>query len=220
MGYRVGIGLLLAAIALGQASSPARVTYTRSFKGSQPAFLQLVIREDGAATYEAKEKDGDPLTSIAFTASPGVLTEVFAEVRSLDGFAGPKLQSKEKVAYTGDKMLAFDDAARHNSQEFTYTKLPAARSLVELFEKISTAGMDAIRLQRALRYQPLNVLDAMQQMQSDWDLHQIAEPQIMQAVLEQTVASPTAMDAARHRAQKLLDAIAKAKSASEPRPAR
>jgi|SRR6185437_9307332 len=219
MGFRIGVAAVMAAAALGQASSSPRVTYTRSFKGSQPAFLQLAIQQDGAASYQAKEKDDDPLTTITFTASPEVAAEIFADVHALGDFAGPKLQSKEKVAYTGDKMLAYDDASQHRSQEFTYTKLPASRSLVELFEKISTAGMDAIRLQRALRYQPLNVLDAMQQMQSDWDLHQIAEPQIMQPILEQTVASPAAMDAARHRAQKLLDAIAKAKSATARRPA-
>lgn len=194
------------------AAASARVTYSRSFKGSQPSFLQVEIAQDGQASYQAREQDSDPLTSLSFTASPATVAEVFRAADALRHFAGPKLESKDKVAFTGEKMLAFDDATQHASQLFTYTKLAPAVALIGLMEKISTTGIAAIRLQRAMKYQPLNLLDLMESAQTDWAQHQMAEPQLLQPTLEALVANPAAMSAAKDRAQKLLDAMAKAKN--------
>ncbi|HET9784844.1 MAG TPA: hypothetical protein VFP94_07800 [Terriglobales bacterium] len=185
------------------AAQTARVTYMRSFKESKPAFLQIEIARDGAARYQAREVDSDPLSTLTFTASPAVVQEVFAATAALHEFAQP-LQSKQPVAYTGDKMLAFDDAGHHQSQSFTYTTDKPAAKLVDLFEKISVTGMNAIRLQRALQYQPLDVLALMNHIQDDWSNHMMAEPQLLAPTLEKLVADGGAMAAAQHRAEKLL----------------
>lgn len=211
----LGLGLLLAMPALAaQAAAPAvpaRVTYTRSFKGSQPAFFQIEVNQDGRASYQGKDMDADPLVTLPFTASPAAVRLIFQSAAALEDFAGAKLQSKQKVAYTGDKMLAFDDATHHSAQDFTYTKLPPAAALEALFEKIATTGDDAIRLQRAMQYQPLDVLDRMNQIQEDWDGSQMAEPQLLAPVLQDMVANTAVMDSARHRAEKLLLAFGEKK---------
>ncbi|HUX68364.1 MAG TPA: hypothetical protein VMV31_12830 [Terriglobales bacterium] len=211
----LGLGLLLGGSGLaGQTggaaapAEPARVTFSRSFQGSQPAFFQIEVYQDGRASYRGKDLDADPLVRLRFTASPAAVRRIFGNAAALDDFNGRKLQSKLQVAYTGDKLLAFDDATRHGSQAFTYTRVPAAAALVSLFEKIATTGEDALLLQRAVQYQPLDVLDRMNQIQSDWDGGQMAEPQLLAPVLRAMIANPAVMDSARHRGEKLLRAFA------------
>jgi len=207
----LGCGLLAVAAGLAAQAPQARVTYTRSFQGSQPAYFQIEVRQDGRASYQGKDLDADPLATLQFTASPAAVRLIFQSAAVLEDFSGPRLQSKQKVAYTGDKMLAFDDATHHAEQEFTYTRLPAAAALESLFEKIATTGDDTMRLQRAVQYQPLDVLDCMRQIQGDWDGHQMAEPQLLAPVLHAMIANRAVMDSARHRAEKLLVAFGKRK---------
>lgn len=204
------LGLACLALAPGlaaQTAPAARVTYTRSFQGSQPAFLEIVVGADGRAQYQAKENGADPATTLDFTATPATVRAIFGQAAVLGDFAGDKLQSRSKVAYTGDKMLAYDDGTRHAAQEFTYTQLPAATALVDLFEKISVAGMDSIRLRRALQYQPLDLLDRLREIQDDWNSHGMAEAEILVPTLEAVTQDPASMEAARHRAEQLLKEI-------------
>lgn len=210
--FSVLAAVLLCAVALAaQSLGSPRVTYARSFKGSVPAFFQIEVYRDGHATYSAREKAGMPLATLTFTASPAALQEIFANAGALHDFATPTLQAKQNVAYTGDKMLAYDDDSHHTSQQFTYTTNKHARALVSLFEGISVTGMDALRLQRALQYQPLDVLQIMNQIEADWAGHQMAEPQLLAPSLQAALANPAIMDAAQKRARKLLQAFAKAK---------
>ncbi|MGH9413896.1 MAG: hypothetical protein ACRD0Y_09175 [Terriglobales bacterium] len=204
--------MLACAVTLAaQALGTARVTYARSFKGSVPAFFQIEVYRDGHATYEAREKEGQPLAKLTFTASTPAVQQIFADARALHEFSGPRLQSKQNVAYTGDKMLAYDDAGHHTAQQFTYTTNKPAAALVNLFEGISVTGMDAIHLQRALQYQPLDVLQIMNQIQSDWSGHQMAEPQLLAPTLKAALANSAIMHAAQKRAQRLLKEFARAK---------
>ncbi len=196
-----GLGLALSAQA---AAPPASVTYTRSFPRSVPVFLQIVVRRDGSALYAARQTARQPVLHFPFTASPPTVRAIFRAAAALDDFRGVRLQSKDNVAFTGDKTLAYADGSLRALQHFTYTTLPPARTLVNLFERISTTGMDALRLRLAARYQPLNVLEALDQIQSDWSLHLLAEPQLLAPVLRRLLADPTQMQAAQRRAQKLL----------------
>ncbi|HXE30645.1 MAG TPA: hypothetical protein VN515_02460 [Terriglobales bacterium] len=212
----LGMGLLAAGVfAQAPAVSP-RVTYMRSFQGSQPSFFEITVSEDGQATYQARENDGEPLTTLRFTASPETVRQIFRDAKRLKLFA-ESLQSKDKVAFTGEKSLAYDDAGAHYTQQYTYTKLPAAVELTSLFEKVSTGGMDAIRLRRAEQYTRLDVLDLIVQTQQDWSGGQIAEPQILVPTLEQLAGDANQMQSARNRADKLLKQIQPAGSNDAPR---
>lgn len=193
-------------LAVAQAAGP-RLTYTRSFKASDPAFISVGVSQSGAAVFQAREHDSDPLTTLTFTASPAAVRALFAEAAELGDFAGAHLQASDKVAYTGDKSLAYDDATRHQFQEFTYTKLTPARRMVESFEKIAVTGVSAIHLARAMQFDRLDVLDTMQRIQDDWSAHALGEPQLLVPTLEKLAGDSSQMQAARHRAEKLLSAI-------------
>ncbi|HXR98782.1 MAG TPA: tyrosine--tRNA ligase [Terriglobales bacterium] len=199
----IAAGLLLLAVQLVGQSPLPRVTFSRGFKGSDPAFFSVAVNRDGKAVFTARQQDADPPVTIDFTATPAVVSEIFADAAALGDFSRP-LQSKARVAYTGDKMLAFDDASHHASEEFTYTTIPAAAALTALFEKIGVCGADAMRLRHAMQYSRLDVTDIMDEIVADWDGHQLAEPQLLAPTLEQLVGDNSLMNSARHRAQKLL----------------
>lgn len=198
--------ILLGALALGQAPG-ARITYTRSFKASDPAFLSVTVAQNGAASFTAREHDGDAPVTLHFTAAPATVRTLFAEADALHDFGGEKLQSRDKVAYTGDKALAYDDASQHQFQEFTYTKLAPARRLIDSFEKIATTGISAVHLARAMQFDKLDVLDTMQRIQDDWSMHALGEPQLLVPTLQKLAGDSSQMNAARHRAEKLLAAM-------------
>ncbi len=204
-GHLVSMAVLAAALA---AQSPLpRVTYTRTFPNSDPVYLKVVVARSGAAVYAAREHAGEPVMRFPFQASPRVVRAIFQEAAALGDFRGAKLQSKDNVAFTGNKTLEYDAAGVHAAQDFTFTTVPAARSLTALFERISATGVYALRLQRALAYQPLDVLGILDQIKVDWGLHQLAAPQLLAPALRRLIADPGQMQAAQRRAQQLLSAM-------------
>lgn len=201
------------AVALAGQAPAARVTYTRSFKGSVPAFLQIEVNQDGAAHATLRQHDTDEPQTLKFTASPEAVKEIFASAAKLHDFTQPKLESKQKVAYTGDKMLAFDDATHHSSQAFNFTTVAPAAALEERFEQIGITANDALNLERAMRFQPLDVLGVLDQIRSDQQGGQLGEPQLLAPDLKAAASNPALMEAAHHRATALLEALAKAEAA-------
>ncbi|MGH9467549.1 MAG: hypothetical protein ACRD1Y_09355 [Terriglobales bacterium] len=206
--------LLSGAMFWAAAQTPA-VTYSRSFPGSNPVYFQIAVARDGHARYEVREKTGEPLATLTFTASPRAVGEIFADVAALHDFAKPPLQSKLKVAYTGDKQLAYADGSRHYVQHFTYTTRKRAAALSNLFEAMSVTGVETVRLRRALQYQPLDVLEIMDQIQRAWSAHQMAAPQLLEPTLEAALANGGIMTAAQRRARRLLAEFAQAQKQAE-----
>jgi hypothetical protein len=204
---RLLLGLAVVGAALAAQSPAARVTYTRTFPNSDPVYLKIAVARDGAAVYAARETAAEPVLSLRYQASPQAVRVIFADAAALDDFRRPKLQSKDNVAFTGSKTLAYDGSGIHAAQDFTFTTVSTARALEALFEKISATAMYALRLQRAVTYQPLDVLGILDQIRADWAMHQLAEPQILAPVLRRLAADPSQMQASRHRARNLLAAM-------------
>lgn len=200
--------LLAGAAAQGLPAAP-RLTYTRSFPQSDPSYISVTIAQDGEASFTAREHDRDPLVTLPFQARPATVSKLFSAADALGDFSGPRLQSKDDVAFTGNKSLAWDSGGRHTEQQFTYTTLPPAVRLVGALEAIAASGMAAVRLERAMRYDKLDVLDEMRQIQDAWNSHALGEPQLLAPTLERLAGDDSQMDAARQRAQKLLAAIRK-----------
>ena len=210
-----GILVLAAALGLsGQATTPSPafnpapgepvVTYSRSFKGSQPAFLQVEVARNGQAEFEVRMADGQPMQTLVFTASPRVVAQVFALTRKAKEFSRPLEDRHDKVGYTGTKMLAYDDAGQHHQQVFNFTRVKPAADLQGLFEAIGDTGTHALRLQESARYDPLGVVKELGLIAVDWNENQMAEPSIILPVLRQVSANTNLMDIARKRARILI----------------
>ncbi|MGH9479299.1 MAG: hypothetical protein ACRD1A_08720 [Terriglobales bacterium] len=207
MRYWILAAILAVAPLAAQTAQPPRLSYMCSFKASTPSYVEIEVSQEGRATFQAKIQDADPLTTLQFTAAPALVRQLFADADAAHDFAGPTLQSKNKVAFTGEKRLTYDDGARHQSQMFTYTSVRPAAALVRAFQQMTSTGTDAILLRRAMNYQPLDVLSLMDRIRSDWDSHMLGSPELLAPVLRQLIASPAVMEAARNRARKLLEAM-------------
>mgnify|MGYP001426172781 CR=1 FL=1 len=207
-------GLLLVSLALGQASTPAaslpgpldvpRLTFTKTFHDSQPAFVQITVTADRQAAAEVRETADQPPVNTTFIASPALTARLFALAGELHYFAKPRLESKAKVGYLGEKMLAYDDPAHHGQQVFNFTQVRAAAELTQIFERISNAADHAARLEHVLRYDRLGVIRELARLQEDWNSHQLAAPQVLFPVLTEIAADKALLHVARHRAATLL----------------
>lgn len=185
-----------------------RVTYSRSFKGSQPAFLQIIIGQDGKAEYQARETDTQPLQSLSFTASPATVAEVFQLAKQAGDFRKPLEDRHSKVSYMGAKMLAYDSPAEHNQQAFNYTRKQPAMALQQLFEKIADTGEHTFKLQQAMQYDRLGVVRELNLIRVDWDQRQMLEPEILLPTLQQISRNRNLMGIARNRAAELAQQMA------------
>jgi len=184
-----------------------RVTYARSFKGSVPAFVQIAISQDGEATATVREHDADAPQTLRFTASTAAVRDIFAQAAALHEFTHPKLEAKQKVAYSGDKMLAFDDANHHSSQQFNFTTVAPAAELEARFERMATTAVDRLELERAMRFQPLNTLGVLEQIEQDLSAGRLGAPQMIEPDLEAAAANPALMDAVHHHAAGILKSL-------------
>lgn len=181
-----------------------RLTYSKSFHGSVPSFLQITVRQDGVARFESVDKPGDLPVTFDFTASKPLVSRIFALVRALHDLAKPPLESKSKVGYMGTKMLAYDDDGHHTQQTYNFTSVPAASELTDIFERIAASGEHAARLRHAVRYDHLGVVQELDGITQDWSEHQLLAPELLRPLLEQVANDPALMEIAHRRAHDLL----------------
>lgn len=181
-----------------------RITYSRSFKGSQPAFLQIIIGQDGKAVYQSRESDNQPEQSLSFTASPALVSEVFQLAKQAGDFRKPLEDRHSKVSYMGTKMLAYDSPVEHHQQIFNYTRKQPAMALQQLFEQVADTGEHTLKLQQAMRYDRLGVVKELNLIRADWDQQQMAEPEILLPTLQQLANDQNVMGIARKRAAELV----------------
>lgn len=200
---------LVFALAFPLAAAPLlspRVTFTESFPGSQPVFFQIVIRPDGAAAYTTIERPGQPRLHLRFS-SVRLAGRVFALTHQLHEFQSPRIESRKHVGAMGAKMLAYDDAGHHFQQTFNFTTVHAAAELNRIFQGISTASEDGLRLRREIRYDPLGVIQALNQIGRDWEQNQISSGAPLIPILRHAATDPDLMHIARRRAERLLRAL-------------
>lgn len=191
----------------GLSMDQPRVTYSRSFKGSQPAFLQVIIQQNGNAEYQTRESDNQPVQSLPFTASLATVTEVFHLAKQAGDFSKPLEDRHSKVSYMGTKMLAYDSPAAHHQQIFNYTRKQPAMALQQLFEKIADTGEHTFKLQQAMQYDRLGVVKELNLIRVDWDQQQMLEPEILLPTLQKISSDQNLMNIARKRAAELVQTM-------------
>lgn len=213
------LGLLSMAVWLpGQSPAPAagsglnldqpRVTYSRSFKGSQPSFLQIVVAQNGQAEFQSRAADNQPLQTIDFAAAPATVARIFQLTRQAKDFHRPLEDRHSKVSYMGTKMLAYDDPSHHTQQVFNFTRSAPAYALQQLFEQIADTGEHTLKLEETMRYDRLGVVKELNLIAIDWDQRQMAEPAIILPVLQKVSTDQDLMEIARKRAAALIQTMA------------
>jgi len=196
------VALLLLAISAWAADVP-RISFSKSFPGSTPAYFLITVDRNGDASYNETQ---DPDNAEKLQLESAVLNQMFALADKLDHFKKP-IESGLKVANTGQKTLRWENGAEKSETKYNYSTIEDARVLGDYFERIGECTRVILELKRAIRHDRLGVNAAVLNIQALWNNKRLlASPQFL-ALLDQVAGNESYVHMARERAAQIADAI-------------
>jgi hypothetical protein len=182
------------------------VTFTLDWPAAEPEHYVLAVDSNGRATYKssgAQRFPGNPY-SFKFTVSETTRDRIFDTARALDFFSGNFEYKKRKVAFTGQKTLAYTDASRNLETSYNWSDNLKIRQLTELFQGIATTLEFGRSLDYLRRYDKLGLNAELKRMDELAASGQLAELQVLSADLERIAGDSSVMEIARQKARRLL----------------
>jgi hypothetical protein len=194
--------LALAVLPLMAADGP-RLFYSKSFPGSSPAYVEIVVEHDGEASYKEAPDDERPFK---FQLPESEITQIFGLADKLGHFGHP-LEAPIKVAFMGMKTFRFENGSEKKEVKFNYSEDADAQALLDCFERIAETEQHLINLERAAKYDKLGVNRALLLVQSAYDHKRLVAPQQLLPILDRIAKNESYMHMDRERAAGLGDAI-------------
>ena len=189
----LGAGALMAA---------PRIVYTKVFPGSEPAYVKIVIEQDGSATYqEAADEEPEKFKIDAMSAAA-----VFELAGKLENFKR-KLESELKVARMGDKTYRWEDGPQAIEVKYNFTTDEDGKAIQDWFERITQTQRALSDLRRTARFDRLGVNDALLRIDALWRQKRIVGPDQFLTLLDRVAKNEVYMNMARDRAADLADAF-------------
>jgi hypothetical protein len=210
--YRLLTFLILGPIFSAQAQQPIvpTVAFSFDFPGSDPSHYAISVSSDGRASYISDGKltsdsDADESFTIDLTMPPATLARIFDLAKKAHYFAGEIDSKKKNIASTGQKTLTYKDAQRNTSASYNYSPVPAIQELTTLFQNLSITLEFGRRLEYDQRFQKLALDEELKRMDNISARDELADVAVIAPILKKIVEDPTVVNAARARAQRLLD---------------
>lgn len=214
----VGVGVLALAgmsavttseqVVSGGAASPAVVTFTLDFPQSNPEHYAIAVDGIGHASYECTVKaaeDSEAQTYRAeFEVSVGNRERIFEWAKQAQYFAGRVDSGNRKLAFTGAKILSYQDGQRSNTARYNYSNLEAVRELTDLFQSIAGTLEYGRRLAFYHRYQKLALDDELKRMEAQARNNELSEIQGVSPVLQEIAEDASVINVVRARARELI----------------
>ena len=183
------------------------LTYTKTFPGSMPAYVQIALNDDGAGVYKEAPDDDNP---IRFQLAETERNQILGLAQKLDHFSRP-LESHLKVANMGMKTFHYEDADGAHEVKFNYSEDADARALNDLFESIVDSERALIGLETAVKFDKLGAQDAILRVEVLRDQKRLMAAQQFLPMLDRVVKNESFLHMARDRAAALADDIRKPK---------
>ena len=181
-----------------------KITFTKSFPGSVPAYVEITVERNGATEYKEDAKDDNPLK---FQISQGDADAMFALSDHLDHFQR-KLESGLKVANMGMKVFRYDDGGGSpHEAKFNYSEDLEAKTLLDWFERISETERNLIELERSVRFDKLGVQDAILKIEIARDQKRLVALEQFLPMLDRVSKNASYMQISRDRAAALAESI-------------
>jgi hypothetical protein len=197
------VGFLAGACALFAADAPPHLFYSRSFPGSKPEYIQVVLEKNGDAVYQEAVDDELPLK---FKLTEDETKAMFDLADKLDHFKHP-LESPLKVAFMGAKTFRYVDGDKTTEAKFNYSTDVSAQELQDWFERMAESAQHLIDLERAAKYDHLGVDGALQGLAIAFDNDRIVAPEQFLPMLDRIAKNETYMHQSRARAAEMAEAI-------------
>jgi hypothetical protein len=184
------------------ASAEPRISYTKEFPGSSPAYIAITVERSGDVAYK-ESKDEDPLRC---KLSGAETNEIFGLAEKLQYFSRP-LESNLKVAKMGLKTFRFDDGGTSHEVKFNYSLDPDAQALTDWFERIAESEQSFIRLERTVKYEKLGVNEALLLLQISYEKSRLVAPEQFLPLLDRVAKNDSYLHMSRERSAALADRI-------------
>ncbi|HWY23230.1 MAG TPA: hypothetical protein VNX26_18530 [Candidatus Acidoferrum sp.] len=201
-------GLLMSQADGGGAPSTPMVTFTLDFPQSNPAHYSIAVDATGHARYECAgtvAKDSDEQTYRAeFEVSAGSREKIFDWAKQAKYFAGKIDSGNAKLAFTGAKVLSYQDAQRSNTARYNYSHLEPVRELTTLFQSMAGTLEYGRRLAYFHRYQKLALDEELKRMEAQARSNDLSEIQSVAPVLREIVEDTSVINVVRARAKELV----------------
>ncbi len=204
-------GTVLTFAAWAAAADGPRVTFIKSFPGSVPAYVSIIVARSGEAEYR-ETPDDDPET---FQLEDQAVATIFDLSEKLDHFKRP-VESGLKVANMGAKTFRWEDGGASSEAKFNFSQDLNAQALLDGFECISDSERAFLELRLAIKHDKLGVQDAMLHIQALWDQKRLVGTAQFLPLFDRLVKDESYLHMARERAANLAAAIrASAKGKAE-----
>jgi hypothetical protein len=193
---------LTASIGLCASDGP-RLFYSKSFPGSVPAYVSVLVEKDGKAVYQEAPNDESP---IELKLPEPDTAAIFMLADKLDKFKRP-LESNLKVANMGVKTFRYENGAEKNEVKFNYSLDEDAKALADWFERIAESQMLHFGLERTVRFDRLGVNKSLLQIEAAYDRHRLVALDRFLPLLDRVAKNDSYLHMARERAAALADAF-------------
>jgi hypothetical protein len=196
-------GLLAAALGIAGPQEVPRITFSKSFPGSQPAFFLITVEQTGVSSYNESQ---DPDNAEKLQLEPGPTGEMFQMADRLDHFNKP-LESGLKVANMGEKTLRWESGGDTWESKFNYSTNEDAKLLADRFEAIAVCAQTLLELRRSIRHDRLGVNAAVLKIQGLWNDKRLVATADFLPLLDRVANDEVYIHMARERAAQIADAI-------------
>ncbi len=196
-------GLLSVLVASVATQDTAVLIFRKVFKNSSPEFIELRIRADGAASFDIRSLNDEPLPR-SFAVSPALTHKLFELAAQLNYFEDQELDVKRRIAHLGTKTFRYEAAGRAHETSFNYTLNATANQLLKLFEGLARQQEHLQSIERSLRYDRLGINDALLRLEADLNRNLLPEPTHLLPLLETIAADDRIIEIARQRARALI----------------
>ena len=209
---RALLGLLSIPAACLLAADLPKITYSKAFPGSVPAYIEITLDREGRGQYKEAPDDANP---VAFQLAPSEADEIFGLAAKLAHFSKP-LESNLKVAFMGTKILRWENGGERHEAKFNYSLDAAAQQIADWFDRIGESEIRLVTLERAARYDRLGINREILLLEAAYDNKRLVGKAQFLPLLDRVAKNEKYMHMARERAARLADAFRA--EAQAPRP--
>jgi hypothetical protein len=205
---RLCIAVLMASVC---AWAEGRIFYSKSFPGSNPAYVEITLEKSGAVVYKESANDDQP---VAFELPAEETQQIFALAEKLEHFSKP-LESGLNVAKMGEKTFRWEDAPKKNEVKYNYSTDLDARGLQDWFEKMSETVQLYLYLERAVKFDKLGTNKVLLLLQAAMDRNRVVGGAKFLPLLDRVVKNSSYLNMARERAASIAATLRAGKPKAE-----
>jgi hypothetical protein len=192
----------------GAAPSAPTVTFVLDFPHSNPTHYSIAVDAAGHSRYEcsskiAEESDDEPY-SAEFEISAANLARIFDLTKQARYFAGNIDSGNSKLAFTGSKVLRYQDGQRSYTARYNYSTLAPVQQLTTLFQNMESTLAYGHRLAYYHRYQKLALDQELKHLEVEAKRNDFTEIQSIAPVLREIVEDTSVINVVRARAKELI----------------